>query len=526
MPDRAARFAELSSDLLGATDEHGCLTWTNPAWGRALGWSAEQLEGRRYAGLLHPDDRERAAMFEERLHGLPPGTAEEIELRVRAQDDGYRRIRFTVSIPPDEAAVYLCGRDVSDERRASAELATTNARYRGVVANLPGAIVALFDADLRLMLVDGPQLERRGLSADAFIGRRMPRLLAAGGATDLQEHFDAVLTGEARSFDYRSLDGRIEYRVHLLPIAEADSDAAGMGLMIDVTAERATARALERRSRELERSNEELEAFAYAASHDLLTPLRSVTGFVQLLRRRYGGQLDDEADEIIDHAVEGTARMRALIDDLLAYARLGREPRPPEPVALGEVAARAAAHASDDAALPPRIELGELPTVHGDARALEQLLFNLLLNAVKYVHPSTAADVVGRGRAARRGVVRRRRRSRDRHRARARQARVPDVPPAPQRRRVRRHRHRPLDRGEGGRAARRRDRRRAEPGRREPVLVHAPRPPRLKAGGERSIHGDEIMSPSLPQPEPRVYSLPVVRELPKPPADPRDVEAW
>jgi light-regulated signal transduction histidine kinase (bacteriophytochrome) len=166
-----------------------------------------------------------------------------------------------------------------------------------------------------------------------------------------------------------------------------------MGLMIDVTAERRTARALEQRTRELERSNQELEAFAYAASHDLLTPLRSVTGFVQLLRRRYGGRLDDEADEIIDHAVEGTARMRALIDDLLAYARLGHELRPPEPVALGEVAARAAADAADGAEPPPRIEIGTLPTVAGDPRALEQLLFNLLANAVRYVPPGDAADV-------------------------------------------------------------------------------------------------------------------------------------
>ena len=393
MPNRAERFAELSSDLLGATDERGRFTWTNPAWGSALGWSADQLDGLRYAELLHADDRERAATLERRLHGLPPGTAEEIELRVQARDGEYHRVRFTVSIPPDEAAVYLCGRDVSEERRASAELATMNARYRGVVANLPGAIVALFDAELRLMLVDGPQLERRGLSADLFIGRRLPRLLAAGGVTDLQEHLDAVLAGEARSFDYRSLDGRIEYRVNLLPIAETDSDAAGMGLMIDVTAERATAQALERRTRELERSNEELEAFAYAASHDLLTPLRSVTGFVQLLQRRYRGQLDDEADEIIEHAVEGTARMRALIDDLLAYARVGREPRLPAPVALGELAAGAAAHAASVTDPPPRIDLGELPTVHGDARALEQLLFNLILNAVKYVAPGTAADV-------------------------------------------------------------------------------------------------------------------------------------
>ncbi|MGI8778910.1 MAG: sensor histidine kinase [Solirubrobacteraceae bacterium] len=385
LQSRAERFADLSNDLLGATDTRGRLTWTNPAWARTLGWSAEELAGRPYPELLHPGDRRGAATLERRLRKAT-GIAEEIELRVRARDGHHRWIRFSVSVPPDEAAVYLCGRDVTEERRALAELASTTARYRGVVANLPGAIVALFDANLRLTLVDGPQLERRGFSPDAFLGRRLPSVLAAGRATDLLEHFDVVLEGSPRSFDYRSLDGSTEYRVHLLPLDVPGGEVAGMGLMLDVTAERRTAR-------ELQRSNEELEAFAYAASHDLLSPLRSVTGFVQLLRRRYRGRLDDEADEIIDHAVEGTVRMRALIDDLLAYARVGRELRPPEPVVLGELAARAAAEAAQGADLPPRIELGALPTVPGDARALEQLLFNLLANAVKYVTPGEAADV-------------------------------------------------------------------------------------------------------------------------------------
>ena len=392
LQSRAERFADLSNDLLGAADARGRLTWTNPAWQHTLGWSPEELAGRPYSELLHPGDRAGAAALERRLHKAA-GSAEETELRVRARDGKHHWIRFSISVPRDEAAVYLCGRDVTAERRALSELATTNARYRGVVANLPGAIVALFDADLRLTLVDGLQLERRGFSPDAFLGRRLSSLLAAGGVKDLLTHFDAVLEGTPRSFDYASIDGSTEYRVHLLPLDVPGGEVAGMGLMIDVTAERRTARALEQRTRELERSNQELEAFAYAASHDLLTPLRSVTGFVQLLQRRYGGRLDDEADEIIEHAVEGTARMRALIDDLLAYARVGRELRPPEPVILGELAARAAAGVADGADPPPRIEIDALPTVPGDARALEQLLFNLLANAVKYVPPGEVADV-------------------------------------------------------------------------------------------------------------------------------------
>jgi PAS domain S-box-containing protein len=145
----------------------------------------------------------------------------------------------------------------------------------------------------------------------------------------------------------------------------------------DVTEEREAADALER-------SNTELQQFAYVASHDLSEPLRMVTSYLQLLRRRYHGRLDNDADEFIEYAVDGAARMRGLIDGLLTYSRAGRE-EPPERVELALVTAdvlRSLAAAMVVASA--EIEVGLLPAVMGNRGQIEQVMQNLVANALKF----------------------------------------------------------------------------------------------------------------------------------------------
>ncbi len=141
----------------------------------------------------------------------------------------------------------------------------------------------------------------------------------------------------------------------------------------------------ERYAAELERSNRDLEQFAYVASHDLSEPLTTVSSFVALLEQRYAGRLDADADAFIRHAVDGVQRMQALIDDLLAYSRMGQSSLTRADTSLDEVIADARTSLNASIARTgARIDSGPLPVVDGDRRQLVQLFQNLLSNAIKF----------------------------------------------------------------------------------------------------------------------------------------------
>ena len=142
---------------------------------------------------------------------------------------------------------------------------------------------------------------------------------------------------------------------------------------------------LAERSRELARSNAELEQMAYVASHDLQEPLRMVTSYLQLLEQRYGGRLDADAHEFIGFAVDGARRMQSLIEDLLTYSRLGTKGKalaPTDCAAVMETASRSLRMAIEESGA--QLDCGKLPVVQGDEAQLTQLLQNLLANAIKF----------------------------------------------------------------------------------------------------------------------------------------------
>jgi signal transduction histidine kinase len=173
-------------------------------------------------------------------------------------------------------------------------------------------------------------------------------------------------------------------------------------------AERKQAQAsLARQAEELARSNKELEQFAYVASHDLQEPLRMVASYVQLLADRYQGRLDENADRYIEYAVDGARRMKLLINDLLAYSRVGTHGRPPVPTdsqaVLEEVLSGLQVAVEEQQA---SVTHDPLPTVLADEVQLGQVFQNLIGNALKFCGEAAPRIHVGVKRDAERGAWR------------------------------------------------------------------------------------------------------------------------
>ncbi|MFF9314739.1 ATP-binding protein [Streptomyces sp. NPDC014748] len=168
----------------------------------------------------------------------------------------------------------------------------------------------------------------------------------------------------------------------------ADVESMRRRLVEELEFSEESRRLLDEQAADLKRSNAELEQFAYVASHDLQEPLRKVSSFTQLLQRRYGGQLDDRADQYIAFAVDGANRMQVLINDLLAFSRVGRVHNDHQRVQLEEVFARSVDNLSvaiEESGA--EITHDPLPEVVGDTTQLSMLWQNLLSNAVKFRSP-------------------------------------------------------------------------------------------------------------------------------------------
>ncbi len=275
-------------------------------------------------------------------------------------------------------------RDISERKNAERE----HARLAALVHSSSDAIISATSDGIIATFNRGAE-RLYGYTAEQAIGRDFTSFEPPDRAGEIGRIMrESLDRRESIRYETRRMrkDGTIfDADVIDSPIYDEGGHEIGFSAIVrDLTQRILSARELAERTSELERSNLELEQFAYLASHDLQEPLRMVGSYVQLLRDRYRGRLDSDADDFIDFAVDGAVRMKQLINDLLLYSRAGRgnsRVLVESGAALDWALANLALKLSDSGAVVVR---GMMPPVMADAVQLGQLLQNLIDNALKF----------------------------------------------------------------------------------------------------------------------------------------------
>jgi PAS domain S-box-containing protein len=431
---RLDRFFQGTLDLLCISGMDGYFKRLNPAFSELLGYTTEELMARPIFDFVHPDDRAATLAEAEKLNRGNPLIA--FENRYRCKDGSYRQLAWRSQPDVIEGLRYATARDVTGFRRIEAELREGRALLQSLFESLPGLYLILTPA-LTIVTASDAYLKATMHSRGEFVGRDLfevfpdnPADPAATGVANLRASLERVCetlepdTMAIQKYDVRrpdgvfeerywspvnspllGADGKLQYLIHRVEDVTGyvrqqgagPGETAGLqrrlqGMEAEVYQ---SAARLQQAKRQLELVNKDLETFSYSVSHDLRAPLRHVQGYVDMLSRELGDKaLSAQARRYLQTIGDASQEMSQLIDDLLAFSRMGRAVLRLEPVALDELVVETIA-ALEFSMQGRRIQwqIEPLPSVQGDAAALRQVFSNLIGNAVKYTRPRAQAHI-------------------------------------------------------------------------------------------------------------------------------------
>ena len=290
-------------------------------------------------------------------------------------------------IPPRKRAQEA----LRQAQQAEDALRQSEQRFSSMLENVRDYAIIFLDLDGRIVSWNKGAERIKGYRAEEIVGQHFSRFYPpADTASGKPEHELQVATSEGRFEDedwrVRKDGSRFWANVVVSALRDASGRVNGfVKITRDLTARKEAEDKIKRYAEELQRSNQELEHFAYVASHDLQEPLRTVSSFSQLLARRYQGKLHADADEFITFIVDGATRMQALINDLLAFSRIGTRGDPPAPVDWGKILQAAKENLEMAIAESGAVITNDpLPAVVADQTQLTQLFQNLFSNAIKF----------------------------------------------------------------------------------------------------------------------------------------------
>jgi PAS domain S-box-containing protein len=362
---------------------------------KQFGYNRDELLGQQVKNIIPEGFAER--LITDRTRTAADALAQQIgtgiELCARRKDSSEFPIEIMLSPLEDAEGILVTAaiRDITVRKTAQEALRQSEERLRLVVSNAMDYSILMLDLDGRVVSWNEGAERIKGYRAEEIIGQNFSRFYGAEDVSNgkpAQELAQATTNGRSEDEGWRvRKDGsRFYANVVITALYDETGRLRGFGKITrDITERKRSEERLVKTAEDLKRSNDQLQQFAYVASHDLQEPLRMVASFTQLLAKRYQGRLDSDADEFIAYAVDGCNRMQGLILDLLAYSRSGTERKLLREIsgetALQVVLANLRVSIEESGAT---VTHDLLPTLTTDDTQLVQVLQNLIVNAIKY----------------------------------------------------------------------------------------------------------------------------------------------
>lgn len=377
-------------------------TFWSPQMYHMFGYEEGQVDPndpRIFAEQVHPEDQ--ANVLEALTKSYEAADMLYMDYRIITTSGEVRyhqaRGRTIKNGPDDKGRIIGLQLDVTEQMLASQRVKESEALYRGLAKNIPKSCVFLFDQDLNVLLAEGEELANLVPEGQDIYARPLFELLPIESNRDeVTARLRASLEGQEQILERRVKEEY--YRVHIFPVRlSADAQAVtdqGLVMINNITDLKNNQIELEAKVKDLDRSNKELEQFAYVASHDLQEPLRKIRMLGDRLKLKFTGKMGDEGEDYINRMQNAASRMNQLISDLLNFSRVSKVQSEPEVVNLNQVL-RNIQQDLEEAIMSSeaQMEVGPLPVLWGDGRQLGQLFLNLLSNALKFRKPGVVPVV-------------------------------------------------------------------------------------------------------------------------------------
>lgn len=356
-----------------------------------LGYSKEQLAEKKVLELVYQDDRESSfESFTKLVNADSSTTTNELRL-VKAENDSFwvRTACSRVRVSPKEEVIMVLLEDIDEEIRHKDELDEVERRFETVFNSSPTGIVITKNQS-EIIHCNPSFATMLGYKEDELVGKSLLDFTHEEDKASTLKMQNLVNKNKVDEFDvekrYIIKNNEVIWAKTWVSVIERKGDEVVKVAMVEnITSRKETEQKIEQKSKELTAINQELENFAYVASHDLQEPLRTIASFIQILDKRYGQTLDEDGQQFMGFVVDGAKRMQLLIRDLLEYSRVNRFNTDYEKVDLNEVfetVNRVLKEKIDDS---DAVLLAEnLPVIQGNKIQLTQVFQNMVDNAIKF----------------------------------------------------------------------------------------------------------------------------------------------